>query len=1024
TVTLAAAEDADATNGTATITVSSAGLTSVAVTATEADNDTQSLVTSTSAVTVAEGLTTTFTVRLNAQPGSNTTVAVARTAGDSSIAVSGGASLTFTTANWATPQTVTLTAAEDVDVTNGSATITVSSSGLTSVTVTATETDNDTQALVVSAAAVSVPEGSTATFTVSLAYQPSANTTVTVTRTAGDSDVSVQTGSSLTFTSANYATPQTVTLAAAEDIDLTGDLATITVSSAGLTSVAVTATEVDNDVQGLVTSTGTVSVPEGSTANFTVRLNSAPGADTLVTITWISGDGDLTVSGGSSLTFTVGNWSTPQTVTLAAAADDDAVNGSAVIHVTSAGLATIPLTVTEVDDDTLGLTVSATTVNVAEGGTSSFLIQLSAAPTANTTVLVSRTSGDTDLDVSAGAALTFTSANWNIDQTVTLAAAQDQDVADGTAIFTASAIGMIDETIAVNELDDDTQALVLSTASVSVPEGATATFTVALAYEPTVDTTVTVARTAGDSDLSVTTGGSLIFTSANWSTPQTVTLGAAADVDTTNDSATITVSSTGMTSAVVTATEIDDDVLGIVVSSASTTVNEGGNGTILVRLNANPGGTATVNAVVTSGDSDITIVSGASLVFDTTNWGTNQTVVLAAAEDIDSLDGTAVVTLSAAGMSDVTVTATETDNDILGLVTSVSTLAVPEGATASFTVSLAAQPLADTLVTVTWTTGDTDLTVSSGSSLTFTTVNWATPQSVTIAAAEDADATNGTATISVSSSGLPTLVVTATETDNDTQALVVTPSIVLVNEGSTTTFSVQLAAAPAGNTVVSVAASAGDTDISVSGGASLTFTTLDWNTPQLVTLTAAQDVDLVNGSTTITTSSAGLTSVDILASEVDDDTQSLVVSPASVAVPEGLQSTFAVSLSYQPTANTVVTVAWTSGDSDLTVVGGSSLTFTAVNWSTPQTVTLAAALDSDTTNGSANISVSSTGLTSITVVATEIDVNTSGGGSGTVKGTASKSSCGAGALGVIGIFGLLGMVRLRKRNQAVQARTN
>ena len=48
-----------------------------------------------------------------------------------------------------------------------------------------------------------------------------------------------------------------------------------------------------------------------------------------------SGDSDLTVSGGASLTFTSANWNTPQTVTLAAAEDVDLANGSAVFDVTS-----------------------------------------------------------------------------------------------------------------------------------------------------------------------------------------------------------------------------------------------------------------------------------------------------------------------------------------------------------------------------------------------------------------------------------------------------------------------------------------------------------------------------------------------------------------------------------------------------------------------------------------------------------------------------------------------------------------
>ncbi len=158
--------------------VTSTGLTTVSVTGTETDNDTQSLVVSSTSLSVTEGLTNTFTVRLAYQPAGNVTVSVARASGDTDLTVSGGASLTFTSANWNTPQTVTLTAAEDTDLANGSAVFDVTSTGLTTVSVTGTETDNDAQSLVVSSTSLSVTEGLTNTFTVRLAYQPAGNVTV------------------------------------------------------------------------------------------------------------------------------------------------------------------------------------------------------------------------------------------------------------------------------------------------------------------------------------------------------------------------------------------------------------------------------------------------------------------------------------------------------------------------------------------------------------------------------------------------------------------------------------------------------------------------------------------------------------------------------------------------------------------------------------------------------------------------------------------------------------------------------
>jgi cellulose 1,4-beta-cellobiosidase len=211
----------------------------------------QALVVEPTSVTVPEGGTATFSVRLQSQPSGNVTVTSTAGSGDSDITVASGATLTFTPSNWQTPQTVTLAAAEDADTTNGSRTITVASSGLTSVSVTATELDNDTpqtQALIVSPTTVNVPEGGTATFSVRLQTQPSGNVTVTSTAGSGDSDITVASGATLTFTPSNWQTPQTVTLAAAQDADTTSGSRTITVASTGLSSVTVTATEIDDDV--------------------------------------------------------------------------------------------------------------------------------------------------------------------------------------------------------------------------------------------------------------------------------------------------------------------------------------------------------------------------------------------------------------------------------------------------------------------------------------------------------------------------------------------------------------------------------------------------------------------------------------------------------------------------------------------------------------------------------------------------------------------------------------------------------
>lgn len=90
------------------------------------------------------------------------------------------------------------------------------------------------------------------------------------------------------------------------------------------------------------------------------------------------------------------------------------------------------------------------------------------------------------------------------------------------------------------------QGIVLSGTHLVLNEGGSVVFTVSLAKPPASNTTVTVARTGGSSDVSVSTGASLVFTPSNFSAPQAVILSAVDDADNLTDTATFTVSSTGL----------------------------------------------------------------------------------------------------------------------------------------------------------------------------------------------------------------------------------------------------------------------------------------------------------------------------------------------------------------------------------------------------------------------------------------------------------------------------------------------
>ncbi|MFD5794298.1 glycoside hydrolase family 48 protein [Streptomyces diastatochromogenes] len=96
-------------------------------------------------------------------------------------------------------------------------------------------------------------------------------------------------------------------------------------------------------------------------------------------------------------------------------------------------------------------------------------------------------------------------------------------------------------------------AVVASPAQLGIQQGKTSSFSVKLSTQPSANVTVSVARTDGNTGLSVTGGSSLTFTPSNWSTAQPVTV--TADASGTG-SATFTASATGHTKATVTVTEL------------------------------------------------------------------------------------------------------------------------------------------------------------------------------------------------------------------------------------------------------------------------------------------------------------------------------------------------------------------------------------------------------------------------------------------------------------------------------------
>ena len=162
--------------------------------------------------------------------------------------------------------------------------------------------------------ALSVPEGGSQNYAVVLDARPSDAVTVSIART-GDSDLSTS-KTALTFTTANWNAAQTVAVTAVADADADAGEATFAHTASGggygtVTVDSVVATEVDGDTRGVTVAPTALSVPEGGSQNYTVKLNTRPSGEVTVSIAR-TGDSDLSAS-TPALTYTAANWSTAQT---------------------------------------------------------------------------------------------------------------------------------------------------------------------------------------------------------------------------------------------------------------------------------------------------------------------------------------------------------------------------------------------------------------------------------------------------------------------------------------------------------------------------------------------------------------------------------------------------------------------------------------------------------------------------------------------------------------------------------------
>lgn len=366
-------------------------------------------------------------------------------------------------------------------------------------------------------------------------------------------------------------------------------------------------------------------------------------------------------------------------------------------------------------------------------------------------------------------------------------------------------------------------------------------------------------------------------------------------------------------------------------------------------------------------------VAPTQLTFTPSNWNTPQQATVTGVDDsVVQGDHTTVITAAvndAASSNDFdnadnkTLTVTLKDDDKAGIAVEPQVISSLEaGEAATTTVKLTSQPTSNVVINLTSSNPNVTLNPTT---LTFTPANWNVPQTVSATAIHDDNSTGETVTatlaiVDAQSASEYQSVADASfrinVVDDDKPGLVVSPREMTLDEnGGTGTISVQLATQPtAGNVVLNLSSS--DTTEATLSPATLTFTTTNWNQPQIVTVTGVNDDidrnDNVNLSVKVTVNDPNSSSeYDTVADEtvkvtiIDDDTAGVTVAPLTLATDEGASTTNTIKLDTQPTGN--VTIKISSTKPEKVGIAPATLTFTPTNWNQPQTITYSGKQDAD-----------------------------------------------------------------------------
>ncbi|MEL6547346.1 MAG: Calx-beta domain-containing protein, partial [Myxococcota bacterium] len=385
----------------------------------------------------------TYTLNLEAAPLADVTVSLS-TDGQTELDTD---EVVFTPSDWFNPKTVSVTAVDDAVAEgshSGSISHTVTSpdsrfDGLPIGDVVADITDNDSTSVILSfeGAQNQVGEdGVTDSYTIALSTLPTDPVRVVL---VANAQVTVD-PSEVSFNAGNFDQPVTITVSAVDDsVDddgVVGNIVHTVISddpSYDGSSVSDATFEVlDNDAAGMELSEAELSLSEGgASGTYAVSILSRP---TMNVVVDVAVGGAVTVE-PPVLTFTPDGWMDAQTVSVTVIDDDIAssvvtetashtvTSGDANYHGFSLGSVSIALA----EDDEVGVVVNfdGSSLSVTEGGSSAAVrLRLNSEPLQSVTLALSV---DDQLSVTPDN-LVFDAVDWDVEQTVSITAVDDDEV--------------------------------------------------------------------------------------------------------------------------------------------------------------------------------------------------------------------------------------------------------------------------------------------------------------------------------------------------------------------------------------------------------------------------------------------------------------------------------------------------------------------------------------------------------------------------------------------------------------------